>query len=125
MRPSHPRSFVSTAAALAIAASGALYGCAQREPRPAVALVAASAPPALTCVDHWPEARYRNFGYDHIVHLASRCRESAVCQVSTDVNPEAQSATVKPQEHVEVLTFRGSPASTFSASVSCKAAPQR
>jgi hypothetical protein len=76
-----------------------------------------AAPPS--CVRFWPEARYRNYGYDHVVHLNSRCHRTASCSVSTDVNPKVIAVAVAPGEHVEVVTFRGSPMPEFTAIVEC------
>lgn len=72
-----------------------------------------------TCVAFWPEVRYRNYGYDHVVHLYSRCDVRAYCAVSSDVNPQATDVVVPPREHVEVVTFRGSPAGQFTPKVVC------
>jgi len=77
----------------------------------------------LTCVDFWPEARFRNYAYDHLVHLLSRCDVRALCAVSSDVNPRPVDVAVLPNEHVEVLTFRGSPAREFSPRVKCRFVP--
>lgn len=76
---------------------------------------------ALTCVRVRTEARYVPAGYNHVVILTSACTQTAECTVSTDVNPEPQHATVKASETVEVLTFMASPASVFTAKVSCAA----
>lgn len=73
-----------------------------------------------SCVEAFPEVRYRNYGYDHVVHLYSRCDVRAYCAVSTDANPNAVEVVVPPREHVEVLTFRGSPAREFTPKVSCR-----
>ena len=73
-----------------------------------------------SCVEAFPEVRYRNYGYDHIVHLYSRCDVRAYCAVSTDANPTAVEVVVPPREHVEVLTLRGSPAREFTPKVSCR-----
>ena len=75
----------------------------------------------LTCVRVRTESRYVPAGYNHVVILTNACKEVAECTVSTDVNPEPQRATVKPSETVEVLTFMASPASVFTAKVSCVA----
>jgi hypothetical protein len=92
----------------------------------ALAAAAALAVPAaddgaetLSCVRWRSEARYRNFGYDHVVILQNGCDAPAICSVKTNVNPEPISADVAPGEQTEVLTFRGSPASTFDARVQC------
>lgn len=82
---------------------------------------AASSPgPRPECLDFWAEARYRNYGYDHIVHIANRCAAPAICDVSTNVNPNVQRVMVPPKEEVEVLTFRGSPSREFIPAVECR-----
>lgn len=83
------------------------------------AYVAESRPQDASCVEAWPEVRYRNYGYDHIVHLLSHCEVRAHCAVSSDVNPEPIDVLVPPREHIQVLTFRGSPASQFTPKVVC------
>jgi hypothetical protein len=75
------------------------------------------------CVDVWGEARYRNYGYDHIVHVNNRCSVPAICDVSTDVNPSAQRVTIPSKQEVEVLTFRGSPSRDFVPSAECRLIP--
>jgi hypothetical protein len=72
------------------------------------------------CVQAWPEARYRNYGYDHIVHIFNGCKLRADCTVATNVAPKAIRVQVAPGEHAEVLTFRGSPSSEFQMYVSCE-----
>jgi hypothetical protein len=74
------------------------------------------------CVAFWPEARYV-IGYDHVVHLYNQCLRDATCSVRTDVNPEPQTVEVPAGEHVQVVTWRGSPASRFTAYVDCTLAP--
>lgn len=72
------------------------------------------------CIEFWPESRYRNYGYDHIVHLHSTCEATALCSVSTNVNPQAYRVELPPKVEVEVLTFRASPAREFVANVTCE-----
>lgn len=72
------------------------------------------------CVTHRTEARFIS-GYDHLVHLTSACEMSVSCRVSTDVNPSPQTVSLAPGETTTVLTYRGSPARTFEATVSCAA----
>jgi hypothetical protein len=76
-------------------------------------------PDQRACVSFSAEARFRNHAHDHVVHLLSRCRTSVLCAVSTDVNRSGVDVDVKPSEHVEVITFRGSPAREFEARVHC------
>jgi hypothetical protein len=75
------------------------------------------------CIQHWPEVRYGNLGYDHLVHLRNDCRARANCTVSTNVNPKAIQAEVRAGGEAEVLTMRGSPAREFTAQVDCVLLP--
>src|SRR5204863_312762 len=59
---------------------------------------------SLSCVEAWGESRYRNYGYDHVVHLRNRCEKAALCAVSTSVNPDPARVTLAPKEETEVLT---------------------
>jgi hypothetical protein len=85
---------------------------------------AADAPSATpTCIRHWPEVLYRNYGYDHLVHIKNDCRTRAVCAVATNVNPKPTEVPVAAGEQVDVLTMRGSPAREFTATVECRFVP--
>lgn len=102
---------VAALVALALLAPGVVHGdqaAAARDPEAPV-----------YCVQAWTEARYRNYGYDHIVHIYNGCAIFATCQVSTNVAPKPIVVRVKPASLIEVLTFRGSPSSEFVARVSC------
>jgi hypothetical protein len=101
-------------AAMVLAAAASAVGTARSGPAKHV-----------TCVDAWPEARYRNYGYDHIVHLINRCDVRMSCQVATNVNPSATPVALAPGEKREVLTFRGSPAREFTPTARCQAAAAR
>ena len=72
------------------------------------------------CITWWTEARYRPFGYDHIVHIKSACAKAADCNVSTNVNPEVKRVLVPANASVEVYTFLVSPSREFTAYVQCK-----
>jgi hypothetical protein len=85
-----------------------------------VSLISAAEPSRLECVATWGEARYRNIGYDHLVHVQNHCDRDVLCDVSTDVNPEPEHVTVVKGTEVEVLTFRGSPAREFKVIANCK-----
>jgi hypothetical protein len=76
----------------------------------------------LACIGVSAQAIYRNYGYDHIVSLTNRCEGDAVCDVSTDVNPEPAHVAVPVNASIEVLTFRGSPARTFTPKIACRRA---
>ena len=78
----------------------------------------ASAVPA--CILVTTDARYVPYGYNHIVILKNGCSKAATCTVSTDVNPQPTTAEVASGSSVEVLTFSGSPANSFTARVGCR-----
>ncbi|MGF1469280.1 MAG: hypothetical protein ACFCGT_24420 [Sandaracinaceae bacterium] len=71
------------------------------------------------CVEAQAIVRATGFAYNHWVRVRNGCDERATCRVSTDVNPEETRLMVDPGETEEVLTFRGSPASAFTATVDC------
>jgi hypothetical protein len=75
---------------------------------------------ANECVSVTHEARYRNYGYDHIVHLANTCGAGVTCKVSTDVNPEPTTVSLKKGDKQSVVTFTGSPAREFKPQTECK-----
>jgi hypothetical protein len=83
---------------------------------------AAATPPdsVAKCIQVVPEARYRGYGYNHIVHVANVCQSNAECDVSTDVNPQAQHISLAGGATTEVNTFLGSPARVFTPKVDCK-----
>ncbi len=70
------------------------------------------------CIEHRAEARYR-VGYDHLVHLRNLCNRRAECTIKTNVNPYPLHVTVNARSTKTVLTFRGSPARSFTATVEC------
>ena len=39
--------------------------------------------PEDLCVTVVNEARYRNYGYDHVVHLKNDCEEAITCSITT------------------------------------------
>jgi len=71
------------------------------------------------CVTWQQEARFVGVAYNHLVHLTNRCDRSAVCRIKTDVNPQEATVRLAPKEKKSYLTFRGSPARVFKATVSC------
>ena len=77
----------------------------------------------LVCIGMSAQAIYSGAGYNHIVYLTNRCPRDAVCDVSTDVNPQPSHVAVPVNATIEVVTFRGSPASTFTPKVACRSAP--
>lgn len=59
------------------------------------------------------------YGYDHLVVLTSHCRVAQTCKVTTSANRDGVTATVAPGEEIEVTTYVGSPASSFTVAVDC------
>lgn len=71
------------------------------------------------CIKVTATTRYVPYGWSHIVGLANGCTRDASCTVSTDVNPEKQTAQVPKGGSVEVVTFLSSPSQTFTPVVAC------
>ena len=87
---------------------------------PAAYAADAGAPaPIPACIRVATESRWVPYGYNHIVILENGCSKAATCKVSTDVNPQVQTAEVEPTKTVEVTTIMASPASQFVAKVTC------
>jgi len=59
-------------------------------------------------------------GNNHVVTIANRCKKPVSCNVHTDVAPEPIASEVARGETIELVTFRGSPASEFRATVDCR-----
>ena len=78
-----------------------------------------------SCIRWTKQARWANYGYDHLVHIKNGCSSAAKCSVTTNVRPQAVHVTVPVQKTVTVVTFRGSPASEFTAQVTCTLAAAR
>ncbi len=91
-------------------------------PATAAAVVAPlSEPTASACsVRYWTEARARYPGYNHLVHIHNGCELSVDCTIHTSVMPRPLRTTVAAGARVAVLTYQGSPARRFNASVSCQ-----
>lgn len=75
-------------------------------------------PERPACVSFQTEARFR-MGYDHLVHITNQCTRPVQCTVRTNVNPSDIAVRVAAKTTETVLTFRGSPASSFRAEVHC------
>ncbi len=58
-------------------------------------------------------------GHDHIVSVHNACKKHVACEVYTDVAPQHLPQALPPGESIELVTFRGSPASVFVATVDC------
>jgi hypothetical protein len=74
------------------------------------------------CVSWSTEAKMDAYGYDHFVHLESKCSVSVDCTITSSTNPAAVRATLAAGAKQRVLIWRGSPASQLTASVTCTAA---
>lgn len=72
-----------------------------------------------TCIEFRGEARYRGYGYHHIVIVENGCDRAARCDVATDVTPESQSVDVPAGQSSETITRTGSPSRAFEPRVSC------
>ncbi len=71
------------------------------------------------CVHWWQQVVAAGFGYNHVVGIDNGCDKPVACVITTDVAPDPLKATVPGKQKVELVTFRGSPASTFKAKVEC------
>lgn len=81
----------------------------------------AGAPAGLpSCVTVATSSTYVPYGYNHVVTLANGCAKLADCTVATDVNPEPQRVRVAPRTTIDVTTYLGAAAQTFTARVSCQ-----
>jgi hypothetical protein len=74
----------------------------------------------LTCVSWTQQTVSTAYGYDHVVSLRNECATRARCSVTTDVAPTPVQVTLTPGAARDLVTFRGSPASAFSARVQCR-----
>jgi hypothetical protein len=101
------RSFIIVGACLTLAVPSLEAPAAEAESLPA-------------CVTARAEVRYRPFGYDHLVYIHNGCDGTADCTVRTDVNPETMQVSVSSGAEVEVVTWVGSPARVFTATVACR-----
>ncbi len=70
------------------------------------------------CISFTAQAVY-GVGYDHVVHIDNDCKKRSRCDVSTDVNPDKITVVIEPKKSADVVTFRGSPAREFTATVIC------
>lgn len=96
------------------------FGFALALAGPAAGADAGAPPPALPpCVKVQTQAIFSGAGYNHVVSIDNGCTRAADCEVSTDVAPEKLAVTVPAAESRDLVTFRGSPASEFKATVKC------
>ena len=84
---------------------------AQADPAPPSGLPA--------CIRVATQSRWVPYGYNHIVIIEDGCSKAATCTVSTDINPQPQTAEIPSGQTVEVVTFMGANAMSFVAKVTC------
>lgn len=77
------------------------------------------APPTPACIHTSTTARFRGYGYDHVVRIENTCAKAASCEVSTNSAPKPVHADVPAGGESEIVAFRGSPAREFTANVNC------
>jgi hypothetical protein len=76
-------------------------------------------PKSGDCVKVSLEARYRGYGYDHIVELVSKCDAAMRCTIRSGIDASETNVSLAPGESRSVTIFRGSPASEVKADVAC------
>jgi len=94
-----------------------------------VATVSLGAPgahgtPTPECLTWRTEARYRNYGYDHLVHIHNGCDVRAACSITTSASPDVIRVSIGAGADVTVVTFVGSPSREFTADVQCVLEPR-
>jgi len=76
------------------------------------------------CASVTASARYKAYGYTHVVTLSNRCPRAVACEVWTDVDPTPHlSLQAKPGNSAEVVIRNGSPASEVHAGKACHFTP--
>ena len=95
-------------------------GCSAPRRDPAWRSVSSRGADAAGCISWRKATRYSPYGYDHLVYIFNGCTKTAHCIVTTDAHPQPIPVVVPAVTEVEVVTFVGSPASSFEASVACE-----
>jgi len=76
------------------------------------------------CASVTASARFKAYGYTHIVTLSNSCQRAVSCEVWTDVDPTPRvTLQAKPGQSAEVVTRNGSPASEVHAGKLCRFTP--
>lgn len=73
----------------------------------------------VDCVTWNADAPFVGLAYNHLVHLKNNCDHNVNCNIKTDVNPKEETVSVPAGGQKTQLTFRGSPAREFKATVTC------
>ncbi len=92
---------------------------ARPQPAPPRPSPVAGARPA--CVQVTPQPVFNGSGFNHLVHVDNRCAQAVSCTVTTDINPQAQSATIPSQGTHTFNTFFNAAAYGFTPTVRCAA----
>ncbi|MCL2725482.1 MAG: hypothetical protein FWD69_13700 [Polyangiaceae bacterium] len=117
--PNRRIDFAQQAGELALTRIAALFGVLIFAADAKASDAGAPPPPTPACIQVRAEARWVPYGYNHIVTLANQCSRDAACTVSTNVNPQPQTADVPAGQSVSVLTFNASPSQAFTPYVQC------
>ena len=72
------------------------------------------------CASVTASARFKGYGYTHVVTLTNSCQRAVSCEVWTDADPTPHvTLQAKPGKSAEVITRNGSPASEVRAEKVC------
>ena len=72
------------------------------------------------CASVSASARFKSYGYTHVITLTNSCQRAVSCEVWTDVDPSPHyTLQAKPGKSAEVITRNGSPASEVRAEKVC------
>jgi len=72
------------------------------------------------CASVTASARFKGYGYTHVVTLSNSCQRAVSCEVWTDADPTPHvTLQAKPGQSAEVITRNGSPASEVRAEKLC------
>jgi len=72
------------------------------------------------CATVTASARFKAYGYTHVVTLSNGCQRAVSCEVWTDVDPSPHfTLEAKPGKSAEVVIRNGSPASEVHAGKLC------
>jgi len=73
------------------------------------------------CAAVTASARFKGYGYTHIVTLSNSCQRAVSCEVWTDVDPTPHvTLQAKPGQSADVVIRNGSPASEVHAGKLCR-----
>lgn len=79
----------------------------------------ASSGAATSCVEVGGASFWGEMGWNHTVYLTNRCGAEVLCNVSTNVAPEAKLVTLSTNVTTSVVTSINAPERVFVPTVSC------